>query len=390
MLAAAVFVPLTMAAIGVGVWRSSWAALAEGRVPPSTWPLALALGAGFALGPELALERIAPSGDETLLSTALESSALWIAALLIGVVLLVAWVGGSAAAWIRALAGSTRPTTVLVAGLLVASGVLSVFIGVFFAIFKTPAANTFSRQGAALEYEEVSEIAWVGPKWLYQALRDTQALIVLTQPVVFASVIALWLFPFAAFLWRRDRVADAPWAFLEPGGRLRIPLIGRASLDWLWIGLIAGGATLACLLVLRLGLRAGIDAETRAEQFFPLAFFYWQLVLALVVQAVAGGVAAARSRSTGMPLVVALAAGFVTAVIASAGIVIGPTLAGCVEPIAMNPGPCAWQVDASFYWLLVRLVVAQGAVAAVAGGLLVLGVQAVLARRHAPVPAPTA
>ena len=386
MLGAAAFVPLTMAAIGVGVWRSSWAALAENRVPPATWPLALALGAGFVLGPELSLERIVPSGDETLLTTAVESSALWIAALLVGVVLLVAWVGGSAGAWIRALAGSTRPTTVLVAGLLVASGVLSVFIGVFFAIFKTRPVNAFSREVGALDYERVSEVAWVGPKWLYQALWDVRALDVLTQPIVFASLVALWLFPLAAWRWRRDHVADAPWAFLEPGGRLRIPLIGRVSLDWLWIGLIVGGAVVAGLLVLRLGLRAGVDGETRAEFEFLVAFFHWQLVLALLAQAGAGAVAAARSRSTGIPLVFALAAAFVTACIATSGIVVGPSLAGCIEPIAMNPGPCAWDVDAGFSWLILRQVVAQGAVAAVAGGLVALGLMALLSRRHAPVP----
>jgi Zn-dependent protease with chaperone function len=386
MLAAAVFVPLTMAAVGVGVWRSSWAALVENRVPPSTWPLALALGAGFVLGPELSLERIVPSGDETLLTTSLESSALWIAALLAGVVLLVAWVGGSAAAWIRALAGSRPPSLVLVAGLLVASGVLSVFVGVFFAIFKTGPVNAVSRELGALDYDGVSEVAWVGPQWFYQALWDTRARDVLTQPVVFASLVALWLFPLAAWRWRRDRVADAPWAFLEPGGRLRIPLIGRASFDWLWIGLIVGGASVAGLLVLRLGLRAGIDAETRAEFLFPIAFFHWQLMLALIAQAGAGVVAAARSRSTGIPLVLALAAAFVTACIATGGIVVGPSLAGCIEPIAMNPGPCTWDVDAGFAWLILRQIVAQGAVAAVAGGLVALGLMAIVSRRRAPVP----
>jgi hypothetical protein len=85
-----------------------------------------------------------------------------------------------------------------------------------------------------------------------------------------------------------------------------------------------------------------------------------------------------------------MAAAFTTGVIATAGIVVGPTVAGCVDPIAMNPGPCAWDVDASFSWLILRMVVAEGAVVAIAGGLVVLGVQAVLHRRHAPVPAPTA
>jgi hypothetical protein len=52
----------------------------------------------------------------------------------------------------------------------------------------------------------------------------------------------------------------------------------------------------------------------------------------------------------------------------------------------MTPGPCAWDVDAGFSWLILRQIVAQGAVAAVAGGLAALGLMAIVSRRQAPVP----
>ena len=71
--------------------------------------------------------------------------------------------------------------------------------------------------------------------------------------------------------------------------------------------------------------------------------------------------------------------------IATAAIVVGPSLAGCVDPIALNPLPCAWTVEASFSWFALRMILAEGAIVALAGGLVVLGVRAVLARRHAPV-----
>lgn len=388
LLAAAAFAPLAMGAVGVGIWRSSWCALAENRVPPRSWPLALALGAGLLVGPELALERIVPLEDESpLLESALGSGGPWIVALAVGLVLLLAWVGGSAEAWIRALAGSTRPTVATVAGLLVASGLLATFVGVFFALRATRAAIDFSRETGALEHARVSEVAWVGPTWLWQTIQDGQTLVVLTHPVVFLGLIALWLFPLAAWLRRRDQVGDAPWAFLDPGGRLNVPLLGRPSLEPWRVGLIAGVACLLAFLVLRLGLRASLDPETRAQLWFPVAFVYWQLMLALIAQAAAGIVAAARWRRAELPLVGALAAAFTTGVIATAGIVVGPSIAGCVDPIAMNPGPCAWGVDASVTWLFLRQIVAEGAVVALAGGLVVLGVQAVLHWRRVPAPA---
>jgi Zn-dependent protease with chaperone function len=387
LLAALVFAPLAMGAVGIGIWRGSWAKLAEAQTPPPTWPLALAFAAGLLLGPELALDRFVPGNNDTLLR-GLPGSIPWIAALIVGLVLLLAWVGTSGEAWLRALAATSRPTRVNVLGLLFASGVLAIFVGIFFALYSTRAALDFSRDLSALEHDQVSDVAWVGPTWLYQLVRDFYTLIVLTKPVVFAALVALWLYPLAAWRWRRDRVADAPWAFLEPGGRLRIPLLARGSFDPWLIGLFAGLACLAALVVLRLGLRASVAADTRAEFIFPLAFLHWQLLLALLFQGIAAVIASMRWYPRDLAVVAGMAAAFTTGAIATAGIVVGPTVAGCVDPIAMNPGPCAWDVDASFSWFILRQVVGEGAVVAVVCGLVVLGIQAVL--RHPPVPAPTA
>jgi hypothetical protein len=388
-LAAFVFAPLAMGAVGIGIWRGSWAKLAEAQTPPSTWSLALAFAAGLLLGPELALERFVPEEDATLIR-ALPGSIPWIAALIVGLVLLFAWVGTSGEAWLRALAATSRPARVNAVGLLFASGVLAIFVGIYYALYSTRPALDFSRHLSGLEHDQVSDVAWLGPTWLYQLVRDTYTIIVVTKPVVFVALVALWLYPLAAWWRRRDQVGDAPWAFLEPGGRLRIPLLGRGSFDPWLVGLLAGLACLAAFLALRLGLRAGVDADTRAEFIFPLAFLYWQLLLALLFQVIAAVVASARWYPRDLAVVAGIAAAFTTGVIAAAGIVVGPSVAGCIDPIAMNPGPCAWDVDASFSWLILRLVVGEGAVVAVAGGLVVLGVQAVLHRRHAPVPAPTA
>jgi Zn-dependent protease with chaperone function len=390
LLAAAAFAPLAMGVVGVGVWRGAWGALADDRARPSTWPLALALAAGFLVGPQLALERgVRVEGDTTLLETALGSGAPWIAAVVAGSVLLLAWVGTAAAAWIRALAGSARPAVTTAMGLVVASGLLAAFVGIFYTARDARSIIDVSRGATRLEHAQIADLAWVGPAELYLLLRDPQILWVLTQPVVFLALVALWLFPLAAWLRRRDRVSDAPWAFLEPGGRLHVTLLGRVSLDPWRVGVAVGVASLAALLVVRVALRASFEPETRARLEFLFAFFYWQFVVALVAQGVAAAVVVARARD-GMPLVGALAAAFTAGTIATAGIVVGPSVAGCVDAIAMNPAPCAWDVDAGFTWFVLRQVVAEGAMAALAGGLVVLGVRAILAWRRVPVARPPA
>jgi Zn-dependent protease with chaperone function len=386
LLAAAVFAPLAMGAVGIGIWRGSWGRLAEAGAPPSTWPLALAFAAGLLLGPELALERTVSLELDAPLLRRVPESIPWIFVLVAGLGLLLAWVAGSAQTWIRALGATSRPTLATAVGLVFGSGILAIFVGMFFALHGTRPALGFSREGSAIEHALVSEVAWVGPTWLYQLVRDAYTLIVLTKPVVFVALVALWLFPLAAWLRRREQVEDAPWAFLERGGQLRIPLLGRGSLDPWLVGLVAGLAFLGVLLVLRLGLKATVDADTRSEFLFPLAFFHWQLLLALLLQAVAAAVAAARWSPRDLSVVAGIAAAFTTGVVATAGIVVGPSLAGCIDPIAMTPGPCAWQVDAGFSWFVLRQVVAEGAVAALVAGLVVLGVQAVLRQRQAPVP----
>ncbi len=391
LVAALMFAPLAMGAVGVGIWRGSWGTLAESKAPPPTWPLALAFAAGLLVGPELALERFIPDvEDPTLLGGGFERYP-WIAALVVGLVLLFAWVGTSGEAWIRALAGSSRPTLATLAGLLFASGMLAIFIGVFFALYTTRPALGFSRSLSAGEHEEVAEVAWVGPTWLYQLVRDFYTLIVLTKPVVFVALIALWLYPLAAWFRRREQVGEAPWAFLEPGGRLRMPLLARGSSRPVDRRARSQGSralrrSSSCVS----GSGRASTPRRAAEFLFPLAFFHWQLLLALAFQAAAAIVATVRWRPRDLAVVAGMAAAFTTGLIATAGIVVGPSAAGCIDPIALNPGPCVWDVDATFSWFVLRQVVAEGAVVALAGGLLVLGVQAVFHRRHAPVPAPTA
>ncbi len=385
MLAAAVFAPLAMGAVGVGIWRSDWAALAERRTTPSTWPLGLAFGLGLLIGPELALERIVRiEGETTLIESAAGSGAPWIAALLGGVVLLLAWVSSAAQAWLRALAGSKQPTLATLAGLLLGSGMLAIFVGSFFALRATLGSIEVSRSVSAFDYAIVSQAYWVGPQWLWQLVWDSQTLVVLNQPVVVCALVALWLFPVAAWARRRTEVGEADWAFLDAGGRLQTPVLDRLRPEP-WLFGLAGG--LACFLgfvALRLWAHADVDADSRVQDDFAFAFTYWMVAISLIAQVVVAAVTVARVRE--FRLVSGLAAAFTTAVIAAFSMELMPSIASCVEPISIRSTRCGLGIDVANFWFDLRWVAAEGALAALAGGLVVIGVQAVVRRLRAPRP----
>jgi len=96
------------------------------------------------------------------------------------------------------------------------------------------------------------------------------------------------------------------------------------------------------------------------------------------VQLLAGAAGAWRGGLVG-----ALGAAFVAGCFGWLGIVGGPAAGGCVDALSLNPGPCAWTVESSFSWFVFKQVIAQGALAGLAGGLAALGLRAFLRRRRA-------
>jgi hypothetical protein len=382
-LAALAFAPATVGVVGVALWRASSGALADRRRPPASWPLALALAAGFMVGPELALIRIADAtGDDAMLGELLHGRGLpWAAGLVAALVLTLAWIRACASVWLRSLAGRD-PRLATIAGLLAGSALLTIVLGVFYVTRDTRAVIGVASDATALQHAAVSEVVRAGPEWLWQLALNPQLEWVLLRPEILPALILLWAFPLAAVLLRRRpaREEQTRWAFLDPGGRLDVPVLASHALRPLAVGLAAGAAFLLAELLLRLGLRAGVSAATRQRDELLLAFFAWQVLLALAAQAGAGAVATAVSGHRAR-VVDGLAAAFVTGSIAVVGIVAGPSAAGCVDAIALNPGPCAWSVSADFTWVVYRQVVAEGALAALAAGLATVGVLAVVRRR---------
>jgi Zn-dependent protease with chaperone function len=384
LVAALAFAPAIIGVVGVAVWRASFAQLAEGRRPPPTWPLGLALAAGMMIGPELALVRIVATGDDPILRELLQGGGIaWALGLTVSIVFVLAWVRACADAWLRAYAGR-RPGLAALAGLLTAAGVLTLVLAVFYISRDSRELVGGIKQVTGLQHEAVGQVVWAGPEWVWQLALNPQLVWTVQRIELLPVVVLAWLVPLAAVLARRAPAAaeQERWAFLDAGGRLRVPSLSPHLLRPLLVGLAAGAAFLVAEVVLRLGLHYGMGADLRARDELILAFFAWQIALALLAQAAAGAVATAISGHRAR-VVDGLAAAFITGSIAALGILAGPTAGGCVDPLSINSGPCSWTIPADFFWDTYRQVVVQGALAALAAGLLTLGVLALL-RRHEP------
>jgi hypothetical protein len=368
-------VPLAAGVVGVAIWRGAFAAHAEGRAPDSPWVDAIAFAAGFLLGPDLALEGLVR--DETLMSNVLGEGLPYVLAFVGVLLLIVAWIRTSASWWVRAL-GGRRQTAALAVGVLIAGLAMTTLAALVYAMHQLRDALAFSRAGSAAQHAAVDAEVWAVPKVVWQFVMDGELLVIVHKPYFVPVLIALILFPYAAMLVRR-RPEDAPWAFLDPGGKLLTPPLPRLRpLLPFAIGAAAGLAILALAAIIRLGMHNGVSAETRATDAALLSFYVSMVSLAILVQLVAGAAGAVRGGLLG-----ALGAAFVAGCFGWLAIVGGPFAGGCVDQLSLNPGPCAWTVDSSFSWNVFKQVIAQGAIAGLAGGLLVVAAQALLRRRRA-------
>jgi Zn-dependent protease with chaperone function len=378
-IAALAFAPAVIGVLGVAVWRASFQQLAEGRRPPATWPLGLALTAGFMLGPELALVRIVSPSEDTLLSELLDGrGVLWALGLTVAILLVLAWVRCGADAWLRAGAGR-RPRMSSILSLLAAAGVLTVVLGVFYVTRDSREVIGVSRIATDLQHAQIGQVVWAMPEWAYQLVLNPQLIWTVQRGELMAVLLVVILVPLAAALARPPpaRAGGGGWGLLHAGGTLSIPPLARHLLRPLLVGLAAGAAFLIAELALRVGLHYGMSADTRARDELIFAFFAWQVALALIAQGAAGAVATAISGHRAR-VVDGLGAAFVTGSIAVVGIMGGPTAGGCVDPVSINPGPCSWDIPASFFWNTYRQVVVEGAVVALAAGLVTLGVLALV------------
>jgi hypothetical protein len=245
-----------------------------------------------------------------------------------------------------------------------------------------------SARATGLEHDQVAAVVWAGPKPLYQFVRDPEIGIFVQRAAVWPAVVLLWALPVAALvLGARRRRRELSWATLgDPRLELEQPRarVGRAAV----IGAAGAVGVVLAALALRIGLRHGLSEATRGRDEFILGFYVWTVSLGLAAQAIVAAITAATCRTAG--IVLGLFSAALTAVGAAISLFALPSLASCVDFVAIRSGAtgCAWSVQGSFIRQTFEQMLAHGTLAALLGGTIGAVGAAIVARQRAPAATP--
>jgi Zn-dependent protease with chaperone function len=331
-----VFAPLAAGVVGLGAWRATFAALAQGRLEHGAGWLGIGLGLGVIAGRALSFTGtgyVNVLADQTpelpFVSVLLEF--FWGALLLAGLVLFVWWIVAGASAWLEVAAAHRSPRPTYIVDLTIASLWLAVWLG-----FLISAHELGLIALRLLTFDPIS-VVWS----------------VVQHPFTILMMLSLWAFPLAAWLWRArtSSVTDASWAFLDSAPRplalpRQMPL--RPGLAFT-TALVGGVGYCGLLLVIRIALRLTIPEAQRSSDDFILNFFVGTIALAALMQTGVAVVTAMWVRRLGW--VHGLFAAFVAGCVMTVGILgLNLLFGGTLDP--------------TFVWNVFSQVVNEGALLA--------------------------
>jgi Zn-dependent protease with chaperone function len=347
-----VVAPLVVGVVGLGVWRTTFAALARGEGPRNTVYLGVGLGIGILLGLIFSFNSaVRLATTEALSGSELLFYIAWGALLLISLAFFLWWIAAGASAWLEVAVVNKSPRAFYLLGLTTAGGVLAIWLGLLFYI---------RGLGSAVIYVLVSPL---GTLWS-----------IVQHPFTLLLMVSLWAFPLAAWFGRR-RVASAPgsgWAFLgsppqEPVLMRQAPFrLGLA----LTVGLIVGFVFCGLLLLTRIAVRISLPEAVRNTDDFRLGFFVTQIAVAALMQAGAAALVAAWVQRLGA--IHGLFSAFV---------------AGCVMTVGLLVLNIAFggTLDPPFIWFTFSQVVNEGGLLAIPIAWMVSGLADLVRRiRNSP------
>lgn len=368
--------------LGTAVWRAVAFAVATGRPMPGVISPGIGLGTGFLFGTAVSFDSLGGTSWSSVVlagqgsggSPSVPATAIIALLGIAGAVLLAAWIRSCAQAW---LSGARQPARNhrsqrwlwlpgLVATSIVAATGLTCWIAAAFAgeYMVRDFAPTYTETVRAL----VGGAAWTGPAWLWATVWNPVIFMALPgEGLIVATAAVLWMFPVAG-QWRARSAT------------LRLPVLAGVS----------GGAVSAVLLLaLRLITHATVPPGTRSEPAFQLLFAYWEMGLVVAVQAVVAAVVAGlltHPAGTGRShpvMVFSLLAAFVTAMISLAAICLGLLVGGCVQPLHISMTSCPGSLSSDWLNTVLRVLIVEGAMAALIGGTLGIAGRRLLGHRRA-------
>jgi TPR repeat protein/Zn-dependent protease with chaperone function len=270
-LGSAVLIPLAACAVGVQIWRGTFAEMMRAGALPHTWGAGLGLASGLFLGPTLSLRLTTNMSNQA-------SVILWDAVLLVSVASFMPWIAAGASSWLEVAVTLRSPRTIYRSGLIV-SGLL---LGIWYATVSSSAllsARVF-RMGIA-----------------------SVLILPITDPLFLVISTGLWAFPLSAWFWRgRLSSFESEWAFLDRPAYKRtfarqVPLsLGVALKIGVLGGLIASLVAIIALTAQRVG-----PLVTRIRHSNAFAYSVEWTVLVVLIEAAVSELV--RSRVGRLPVV---------------------------------------------------------------------------------------
>nr|WP_240942506.1 M48 family metalloprotease [Planosporangium thailandense] len=261
-------------------------------------------------------------------------------------------VSAAARCWLPVLRGHTARRGWL-ASTLVTAVPFAVWYGIWSEVRSAPyLVGRLYHLGAA-DAARLGISVWEGPGFAALTTFYPPLSIFLGRPLAVPVVMVAWLYPLAAWLRR-------------PAGASARPVL---RLRWALTAGVIGGAAVAAVLVTARALLHRFAPDLAGSAAFS-SYYYWSATaVAVLAQAVVGGVVAAPVRPLG--LVLGQFAAFCTAVVSTAAMIGVICLGGCIPTFRLRSAACPWQFDTGYVLNLLRRIVVEGAIAALLAGVAV-------------------
>lgn len=300
-LTSSIFAALVAGIVGTKIWRASLASTTGQSQTPRVFRLALALAAGFVVGWQLSLSA---AFDVTVLPRSSGAGVfLWnvfaILLLIACLIVFLCWEITSASVWLRSQATAYSPTKIYLVGRAISTVFLAVILGTLMTAWES--GQTYLASGL--------------PSFLTLVL--TGLLVSVTQPLLSGVLIALWAFPLAAWFWRRQsNTFSTSWLYLEqpPASPLGSQPHWFLPLTALRFALKGAATFLVLHLMIRLPWHY-TQPSTGVSDFSKLAFYYSQVLLAMLIQVTIATLVAMKVRA--LPVAHGLFAAFVVGVLST-------------------------------------------------------------------------
>jgi Zn-dependent protease with chaperone function len=266
--------------VALGIWRSTFAQLVQGKAPSSVWQLGLGMGLGLLAGQSLSLvgylmqagyfsNLFIPAFSQSNLPSLTVQLSLGILEslpLLVVLLFFFKWIVTSASVWLTVASTRSSPRFIFWTGLLISGLLLGALFGLLYEAYLT------SNFGSI-----INVIVYLLLFLIY----------VLLQPLTLIVSIGLWAYPLAAWLWHKRVITTTGtnWMFLDSLVQQQVSLPQPQLRPGLALiaGLVSGIIGCVLLAILAIGIRLNF-----------MLYNYSQETLSILIQGCVAAVVAGK------------------------------------------------------------------------------------------------